>query len=543
MIPTLRSLLTNTELALTLRTAEHALPAEALDTPIEWVHSSDLADPTPFLSPGQVLLSTGTQFETGATASGLGRESDNPDPALVFAYVRRLRDAGVAGLGFGTEVVRAGTPEALVEACLQLGLPLFEVPYRTPFIAVARAAADMASEERFARRSWSLSAQRAIAISALRPDGLSASLDELSRQLGHWVALFDADGRLDRVFPPTAFGGASAEAPNLVAESARREAERLLQRGQRASSNIVVGAETVALQTLGRHGKLRGVLALGGGADLDQASNEVVTVVIALAGLALEQNHALGHGVSVLRTGLLQALKHGQIDLVQAVSTEMWGALPAEPVQIALINAPDQQRETITEHLEVRVAEAPRTVFFAASGEQIVLCIDASPRSAVLLSALSTRFGLSIGLSSPGSYAEIERGVAQATQALAATQNEALGVRNFSDLARSGVLSYLRTTDASEIGLAVLQPVRSYDADSGGDLVRTLRVWLEQNAQLDATAQLLGVHRHTVRARIALAEKLLGRDLSSFSERAELWSALLVARDELGSASPPAPTA
>jgi purine catabolism regulator len=38
----------------------------------------------------------------------------------------------------------------------------------------------------------------------------------------------------------------------------------------------------------------------------------------------------------------------------------------------------------------------------------------------------------------------------------------------------------------------------------------------------------LGVHRHTVRARVALAQRLLGVDLGSFPARAELWAALQV---------------
>jgi len=45
-------------------------------------------------------------------------------------------------------------------------------------------------------------------LAALRPDGLSATLSELSRQLTHWVALFDATGGLDRGFPPDAFARA-----------------------------------------------------------------------------------------------------------------------------------------------------------------------------------------------------------------------------------------------------------------------------------------------------------------------------------------------
>ena len=53
-------------------------------------------------------------------------------PDDVEPYVARLVAHGIAGLGFGTEVVRDGTPDALIEACERHGLPLFEVPYRTP---------------------------------------------------------------------------------------------------------------------------------------------------------------------------------------------------------------------------------------------------------------------------------------------------------------------------------------------------------------------------------------------------------------------------
>jgi purine catabolism regulator len=62
---------------------------------------------------------------------------------------------------------------------------------------------------------------------------------------------------------------------------------------------------------------------------------------------------------------------------------------------------------------------------------------------------------------------------------------------------------------------------------NGTALLETTRTWLEHGGQFDATAQDLGVHRHTVRSRVALAERLLGRDLSGFHARADLWAALL----------------
>ena len=127
--PTLRALLGRRDLHLRLEGDASELDA-ALDAPIRWVHSSDLADPTPFLSEGLALLTTGTQFEDA-----------EDEPGVYRAYVRRLSARGVVGLGFGTEVVRDGIPPALAEACRDERMPLFEVPYRTPFIAVARAGA------------------------------------------------------------------------------------------------------------------------------------------------------------------------------------------------------------------------------------------------------------------------------------------------------------------------------------------------------------------------------------------------------------------
>ena len=122
--PTLRALLARRDLGLSLA-GDHLEPS-TLDRAIRWVHSSDLADPTPFLSEGLVLLTTGTQFPQGDGASEVYR-----------AYVRRLAARGVVGLGFGTEVVRDGIPPALIDACRDERMPLFEVPYRTPFIATA----------------------------------------------------------------------------------------------------------------------------------------------------------------------------------------------------------------------------------------------------------------------------------------------------------------------------------------------------------------------------------------------------------------------
>jgi DNA-binding PucR family transcriptional regulator len=512
VLPSVRHLFAQSDLRLRLLTPESALPARALEQSVEWVHSSDLADPTPFLSPGQVLLTTGTQFDTALSGDD-----------LYDAYVARLTQRGIAALGFGTEVIRDGTPDGLIEACLAHGLPLAEVPYRTPFIAVVRSAADMVAEERYARHTWALSAQRAISLAALRPDGLSATLSELSHQLDHWVALFDASGTLDRVFPRDAFAGTSV--PGSSFETVQREAGRLLGRGQRASATVLAGGETLTLQTLGRRDQLRGVLALGGVRELDAASQDVVNSVIALAGLALEQNHALAGARGHLRAGLLHALLGGNRELAETISTEMWGPLPSAPVHVVVTDAPPGRLDAIIEFLELRVEEQPDRLFFATQNDQVVIILNRTGR--ILLDDLCRTFSLHAGISDQTDYRDLPRALAQAEQAQARSKEGDFGIVEFDTLSRQGVLAFLARTDAREVGRATLLPLIAHDEQTGSDLLHTVQVWLEHNGAFDAAAKVLGVHRHTVRSRIELVETLLGRDLGTFHARADVWAALL----------------
>ncbi|MBN9180415.1 MAG: PucR family transcriptional regulator ligand-binding domain-containing protein, partial [Microbacterium sp.] len=241
--PTLRALLARPGLRLQLAFDESELAPGALDQPVRWVHNSDLLDPTPFLSDGLALLTTGTQF--------VGTD----DPSVFSEYVRRLTLRGVLALGFGTEVVRAGVPPLLIAACRSARMPLFEVPYRTPFIAVARANAEAIAAQAYARRSWALAAQRAIALAALRPDGLTATLAELARQLDAWVGLFDTAGNLANEHPAGAVDAATAAVLST-------EVAGVLRRGVRTGSALRIGDTPFTLQTLGRGGHLRGVIAI-----------------------------------------------------------------------------------------------------------------------------------------------------------------------------------------------------------------------------------------------------------------------------------------
>ncbi len=117
------------ELGLTLVSGQ-----EAARTHVRFVHSTELADPTPWLKGGELLLSTGLQLD---------------GPKAQREFIARLVDHEIAGLGFGTGFTHKRIPAALLAAARKHGFPLFEVPYELPFIAITERAFAQLLDERY----------------------------------------------------------------------------------------------------------------------------------------------------------------------------------------------------------------------------------------------------------------------------------------------------------------------------------------------------------------------------------------------------------
>ena len=116
----------------------------SLNLPVRWVHISEILDPTPWLSGGELLLTTGMQLDT---------------PEQAREYAARLADHHLAGLGFGTGFKHAAVPETLLEVAAEREFPVFEVPYELPFIAITEAAFTQLVNEQYAFLRRALAAQ------------------------------------------------------------------------------------------------------------------------------------------------------------------------------------------------------------------------------------------------------------------------------------------------------------------------------------------------------------------------------------------------
>ncbi|MEV6485483.1 PucR family transcriptional regulator [Streptomyces sp. NPDC051576] len=519
MPPTLASLVHHSALKLTVRAGE-----DHLDVPVRWAHVSELADPVPYMEGGELLLITALKL-------------DADDPKAMRRYVKRLVGAGVVGLGFAVGVNYDEIPKALVDTAAEEGLPLLEVPRRTPFLAISKAVSAAIAADQYRAVTAGFAAQRELTRQALT-DGPEGLLAALAAQVDGWAALYDASGAVVATAPEWA----GRRAARLTAD-----VERLRDRPAPASS--VVGGpdneDRVELHTLGTGRRPRAALAVGTAAALGTAERYAVHSAIALLTLTTERSRSLQAAEQRIGAAVLRMLLAGQPDHARAVAGELFGGLLDAPFRVIVAEA-DSDGDSLGGLAEVVESAAAR------SGEA-VLVVPEGPRRLVALAVdggaaveacreytaalegerASADVGEQgeddqpvVGLSAPAGPIAAAAAYKQAEQALSVARRRGRVFVEHEQLAAGSVLPLLADDAVRAFADGLLRPLSEHDATGRGDLVASLRAWLSRHGQWDAAAADLGVHRHTLRYRMRRVEEILGRSLDDPDVRMELWLAL-----------------
>ncbi|MEU5975035.1 PucR family transcriptional regulator [Streptomyces sp. NPDC047315] len=457
---------------------------ELVDPVVHWVHTSEMADPYPYLLGGELLLSAGVQLK-------------DPD-----AYVARLVEAGAAALGFGLAPVHDTVPEALVAACDRRGVPLIEVPPQTTFTAVARAVWRLMAEARHHELRRISRAQQGLATAAARPDPVPAVLGQLAGRLGGWAVLLSADG------------GEPASAGRAPSPQVRQALARLAGvvrggPGEREAGAPVASASDTA------DGTHLCAYALGGG----QGPAGHVGLVLGLAAPRREAGDHTIAGVAVVLLSLLTA-PHQGVDGTGRDAALTRLLLGADPARTAAELG--GERWTV---VHARAGRGPTPFTASALGAALgSALVETAPDGSVRLLLpgpardVPAQPGWVLGVSEPVGPAELALADTQAARALARAQAAHLPLVTH----RRGSLSALLAPDE----LAAHARLRLAPLADAPALRETLRTWLSLHGGWDRTAAAMGVHRNTVRQRIARCAALLGDDLDDPDVRMELWFAL-----------------
>ncbi|MFE2440621.1 PucR family transcriptional regulator [Streptomyces melanosporofaciens] len=209
----LRALLENDTLGLRLLGGE-----SELDRTVRGVMTTDLRDPSRYLSGGELVL-TGLAWR---------REPEDSE-----RFVRILAAAGVAGLAAG-EAELGAVPEDLVLACGRHRLPLFSVVEDVAFATITEHVVRQVSGERAGDLAAVVDRHRRLMTSGPAGGGPEVALDLLRSDLDLTAWVLSPTGR--RIAGPTS-AGAAAEPPAAVRAqlagehlAARREGRRGPQR-------------------------------------------------------------------------------------------------------------------------------------------------------------------------------------------------------------------------------------------------------------------------------------------------------------------------
>jgi purine catabolism regulator len=505
-----------------------------IDSAVRWVHISEIVDPTPWLSGGELLLTTGLQLERADAQ----RE-----------YIKRLSGHALSGLGLGTGFAHPTVPEAMIEAAEELGFPLFEVPYEVPFIAVTEKAFTHLVNEHYAVLQRALSAHERLERIVLSERGLDGVAGALASLIGGPAIIFDARGE---VLARRAAGAPLGDA--AVAELADELRERARAGGRRGyAPGGELGGRALALPVPRtpheRPAANAGdgpapqawLVAAKDGGPLTEFDRLTLHQAVTIVALELLRRRVADDTERRLAGDVLTAMVSGDLDGADlARRLEPFGLRERAT---ALVLAPPRGLKAATEDALARVLRDEAGAGLAAGTGRFSCALLAPPRGGgdeelfALAERMRQRVARDVG-SELGAGAgrivplgELRRAFHEARCALEARELGANGVRpglaTYRDLGSFQLLLALQDDEALRLFCdSILDPIEEGEGAYGGELMRSLEAFIECNGQWERAARQLYCHRHTLRYRIRRVEELTGRSLDSARDRIDFWLAL-----------------
>jgi purine catabolism regulator len=471
---------------------------------VRWVHATELTDPTPWLTGGELLLTTGIQLDSDE------RQRE---------FVERIADHGIAGVGLGVGFGHRTLPAALLDAAEHHDLPVFEVPYEVPFIAITeRAFAHLVSEQYEAlRRSTAIGGRLERLV--LEERGLDEVMRAVAEAIGGSATVLG--GRGETIASSGPLEAADWDALRSATSAGGTIATPL---GERALVLPVVGRDRAPTQAW-----LAGVCghALG---DFERLILQQASTVVALELMRLRiardtERRLAGDVLAEALTGRLHPEElaarlrpFGLRDEVAVLAFDTADPVAAEP------------------QLDAALARADVRALVAIRGALLCAIVDATGRDVVELARRmraelgGAETGIGAAASRAASAQSLRRSYHEARCALEAVRHrngDAPEVASYADLGSFHLLLSLQDDEALRSYCdSVLAGVVEGDPDYAEELLRSLDAYLEHNGHWERAAAQVFCHRHTLRYRIRRVEELTGRSLANPRDRIEFWLAL-----------------
>ncbi|MBW8737972.1 MAG: PucR family transcriptional regulator ligand-binding domain-containing protein [Streptomyces turgidiscabies] len=557
----LRALLDTDALGLTLLGGE-----DELDRTVRGVMTTDLRDPSRYLSGGELVL-TGLAWRR--------------DPGDSESFVRLLAGAGVAALGAG-EAELGSIPDDLIAACVRHRLPLFAVHESVAFATITEHVVRQVSGERAGDLAAVVDRHRRMMTSGPAGGGPDVVLDLLGSDLDLRAWVLSPAGRLiagSKVAGP-------APSPEVCAALAAEHltAARTGSRRALRPHRVAIGATTYSLFPVHGHGR---TAAPGGARDVrETVLSDWLLAVEADAGdwpaerldllqgvtqlIAVERDRRDAERVvrrrlaeevlELVQTGAAPAEIAARLRVAAPVLLPGLGAAPHWQIVVARVDwaggeiegGPVAQallEEILVDPLLTGPEHSDRIAVTHTADEAIALVplpavssehdgsetgILAEKLLAGIQEPLSAGLDddgrLTIGVSAPVHSAEGLRGAleeARHARRVAAARPGRVCAAGHQELASHVLLLPFVPDDVRRAFTArLLDPLRDYDRRHRAELIPTLEAFLESDGSWTRCAARLHLHVNTLRYRVGRIEQLTGRDLSRLEDKLDFFLAL-----------------
>ncbi len=510
---TLRTLLEEVELHL-------ASGDEAADSPVRWVHITELRDPTPWLSGGELILTTGLQLGS---------------PELQREFVRRLADHHLAGLGFGSGFGHDGIPPALLEEADAIGFPVFEVPYDLPFIAVTEKAFARLVNEQYEVLQRSMAIHKRLERLVIEERGLEELVRALAAALGGAVMVLDAQGEVmaRHTFRRELPDGA----PDAVAAAVRTRQAVHERAGDDATEfapdHPGLAGRSVAMPvfTRGRGVPRAWLVAARDAGALGDFERLIVQQATTVVALELMRQRAMHDTERRLAGDVLAEALTGRL-AEREVASRLRPFGVGERAAVLIFATPDPtataaELDRFLHDGGWGALVAPRDNLLCAVVDATAPDSDPMEIARAARTALGGPMAAASRVDAVGSVRHSFNEARCALDAATIANGSAPDVASYRDLGAFQLLLALQDDEALSLYCqSVLGPLEDGGGEYGDELIRSLEAFIEQNGQWERAARELYCHRHTLRYRIRRIEELTGRDLGSARDRIEFWLAL-----------------
>lgn len=485
------------------------------DRRISWAHQNELVDPTPWLSGGELLMTTGMAIPS--------------PPSAQVAYLERLAERGVAGLAIGDRRLLEDldlsdlSPE-FYAAADRLALPIVLVSGRTPFIAIAQHVAAASQDTVQSRMARHLRVYQTLAEFSRSGARLPECIRRLTEVSGYELSVVTPMGKpiYEGIAQPAFPVGLPDIADALATEDYASRVPQPLPDSGHGDRRVFV------VPVLANQRPVGVLVAVSNqGSDDDRLILHHIATIVSLlvADLFRERERERREGGELLARALADA-ERGQSRTI----ADAFPGRPTERVAFAVVDIGkdatgwSELHHRLNEHgfAHRMTRRSDRGAVLAALGDQ-----DVGDLEAVLATHLPTA---TVGLSAPvapGADLAIVR--REARWALRCAAYDGLRAQSYASTAQPSWLM-LEASGMEQIVDDVLGALIAHDEQTGAELEQTLRVFLECNRSWKAASEQLFIHRQTLIARVKRIEQLTGRRLDRTDDVCDLWLSIKARR-------------